>query len=223
MKKILIICAAILITLFILSFTLFKDFAINPFHTKRIVRTSIERVESLNISNYESVGYTYKTLFPYDFLIGEPNWGLILGKSGKFLTNEDLINRDFYLKCKEIGVDLNKHKAFFIIETRAIAGFSIDKFIQEPVLSYDTESRKVTLNTPKPEILSLEVVDNLKESNYPDVNISPNQWKEIIQLVLPEIETNIIDTGILEKSDRRNRDFLIKIYEGIGWNQVEFK
>lgn len=223
MKKIIIISAAILILLFILSFTLFKDFAINPFHTRTIVKTSIERVESLNISNYESIGYTYKTLFPYDFLIGEPNWGLILGKSGKFLSEEDLLNRDFYLKCKEIGVDLNRHKAFFIIETRAVAGFSVDSFIKDPVFNYDVENSKVVLHSPRAEILSIEVVDNLKKSNYPDVNISPKEWKEIIELVLPEIETNIIDSGILEKSDKRNRDFLTKIYEGIGWNKVEFK
>lgn len=223
MKKTLIIVASILIVLFILSITLYKDLEINPFHKKSLIKTSIERTDSLKISNYESIGYTYKALFPYDFLIGEPNWGLILGKSGKFLTKEDLLNRDFYIKCREIGIDLNKHKAFFIIETRAIAGFKLDEYMKNPIESFNEDRGDITLNVPKSEILTLEVVDNLKKSNYPDVNITPKEWQGVVKLVLPEIEKSIIDSGILEKSDSRNRDFLTSLYQGIGWNSVDFK
>lgn len=223
MKKVLIVLALVLVALFILSITIFKDFEINPFHKKSLINTSIERTDSLKISNYESIGYTYKALFPYDFLIGEPNWGLLLGKSGKFLTKEDLLNRDFYIKCRDIGIDLNKHKAFFIIETRAIAGFKLDDYMVNPIDTYNEDSRAITLNAPKAEILTLEVVDNLKESNYPDVNITPKEWQGVVELVLPEIEKSIIDSGILKKSDSRNRDFLTSLYKGIGWNSVDFK
>ncbi len=72
-------------------------------------------------------------------------------------------------------------------------------------------------------ILSLEVLDNLKEEGFPDVNLTPNQWKNLVNLLLPKIEEEIVNRGLIESSKDSNRLFIENIFTAVGWAEVRFK
>lgn len=223
MKKIIILTISIVLSFFIISTTVFKNFTIDPFQEKRLIKKTMEKVDSIPISTYQSNIYYHKLLFPYDLIKGEPNWGLIITKNDKFLTKEDIHNKKLFYKCRELGIDINKNNSFFIIETKARAGFILDDYIKNPIFNYNFESRHITLNKPEIKLLSMEVVDNLKDKNYPDVNISPKEWQQLVDMVLPDIEKEVLSMGILETSMDRSLKFLNNIYTTIGWENVEFK
>lgn len=223
MKKIIILTISIVLSFFIISTTVFKNLTIDPFQEKRLIKQTMEKVDSIPISTYQSNIYYHKLLFPYDLIKGEPNWGLIITKNDKFLTKEDIHNKKLFYKCRELGIDINKNNSFFIIETKARAGFILDDYIKNPILNYNFENRHITLNKPEIKLLSMEVVDNLKDKNYPDVNISPKEWQQLVDMVLPDIEKEVLSMGILETSMDRSLKFLNNIYTTIGWESVEFK
>lgn len=183
----------------------------------------MEDIKTVKISMYKSARYTYKCLFPYDFTYGESNWGLILFKNSKFLSEEEILNKEFYYQCKNIGIDLNKNNYFFIITTTVTAGLDMDSYLEEPIIFVNETNKLIVLRTPKSKILSIEVKDAVKEKDFPEVNITPDQWQKLIKLLLPKIENDVINRGLLESADAANRIFIEKLFYSIGWGRIEFK
>ncbi len=196
---------------------------LSPFQTQSLVAKSMESIKTLTMSEFRSASYNYKTLFPYDFIYGEPQWGTLLYKNNKFLTEEDKLNKLFYSQCKEIGIDLNRDTYFFTITTKAYAGFDINDYIKEPIISTNSDDKIIILKSPDSKILSLEVLDTLKDEEFPDINITPGQWQKLIELLLPKIEDDIIERGLISSSDESNRLFIKKLFISMGWKDVEFK
>ncbi len=224
MKKYFILTSIVILIILALLFVPgLTGLDINPFQKTTLVYKSLESIKTVKISQFRSTSYSYKTLFPYDFIIGEPQWGSILYKNNKFLTEEDLINRKFYYECKNIGIDLTKSSYFFIIKINATAGFDLESYIEDPIINANEVNKRLILKSPESTILSLEVVDDLKENNYPDINITPGQWRDLITLILPDIKKEIINRGLLESSDKTNKIFLEKIFGSMGWEYIEFK
>lgn len=224
MKKYLILTSiTILLILALLFLPGLKALDINPFQEKSLVTKSLTSIKTVRLAEFRSTSYSYKTLFPYDFIVGEPEWGTVLYKNSKFLTEADLINKKFYYECKNIGIDLTKSSYFFIIKVNAIAGFDLKNYIEDPIINANEINKRLILKNPESTILSLEVVDDLKDNNYPDINITPGQWKNLMDLILPKVEEEIINRGLLDSSDKSNKIFLQKIFSSIGWEHIEFK
>ena len=224
MKKYLILISIILVTIILLlTIPGITGLDINPFQKTSLTTKSLNSIKNIKIGQLRTTTYSYKALFPYDFIIGEPNWGLILYKNNKYLTKEDKINKIFYYACKNIGIDLNKSSYFFIIKINATAGFNLEHYIIDPIISANEEDRRLILRNPKSTILSLEVGDELKKSNYPDINITPGEWGDLIALLLPEIKKEILNRGLLNASEKSNQIFLKKLFNSMGWKHIEFK
>ncbi|QEN04872.1 hypothetical protein EW093_09195 [Thiospirochaeta perfilievii] len=101
MKKYLI-STSIIIFVIILFLTVpsLQDLNINPFQRKSLTLRSMQSIQTIKTSWFKSTSYSYKALFPYDFLIGDPNWGNILYKNSKFLSDSERVNRDFFMSVK---------------------------------------------------------------------------------------------------------------------------
>ncbi|QEN04871.1 hypothetical protein EW093_09190 [Thiospirochaeta perfilievii] len=84
-------------------------------------------------------------------------------------------------------------------------------------------NRRLILNEPESEIINLEVLDELSQDNYPQIDLTPGQWKSLITLILPRIQDRIIDRGLLTSSTESNKIFLDKIFSSLGWENIEFK
>lgn len=224
MKKILY--TAVIISLALVVIQLIpnlKESFINPFQNRNLTAKSLKELETTNVAEFRSSRYTYKSLFPYDFIYGYPKWGVLLYKHKKFLTSEDMHNINFYYKCKDIGVDLNDNH-IFTLSTNATAGFYMDDYIySKPLIYTDEELGRIVLKKPETKILTMEFLDTLRDENFPKVKISPGEWQRLMELLKPEIEKDIIEKGLLETADKSNRLFIENLFLSIGWKKVEFK
>lgn len=200
-----------------------RESLLNPFQNNTTISKDIKELKTLKVSNFRSSHYRLKSIFPYDFIYGSPKWGILLYKDPQFLTPEDIHNIEFYYLCKDIGVDLSSSGHFFTIITHAVAGLDIDEYLKDAVISVDRLERSIYLKTPEATLLSLEVLDNLKEDGYPNVKITPGQWQKLVILLLPKIEKEIINRGLLESADKTNRAFLKSLFRSMGWERVDFK
>ncbi|MGL1892795.1 MAG: DUF4230 domain-containing protein [Spirochaetaceae bacterium] len=222
-KYIILVLSIIIIILAFVFIPSLNKLDINPFQRATLTQTSHESIKTVKIAQFRSSKYTYKTIFPFDFIHGEPNWGTLLYKNAKFLSTEDIENKNFFYQCKNIGIDLNKDKYFFIITTQAVAGFDMESYLKNPILFSDEEIGLIEIKSPESKILSLEVEDTSKAENFPDINITPGQWQKLITLLLPKIKDEIINRGLIKSAEESNRAFLEKLFISIGWNSVEFK
>ena len=224
MNKYLFIILIIVISALVFIYVpVFKDLSINPFQEKTLQGTTMDSIKHIDVAEFRSSFYLYKTIFPFDFIYGEPLWGALLYKNPRFLSEEDKQNIEFYNDCLEIGVDLNRDINFFTITTKAYAGFQIDEYLIDPIINLDEVEKRIILKEPASVILSLEVLDNLKEEGFPDVNLTPNQWKNLVNLLLPKIEEEIVNRGLIESSKDSNRLFIENIFTAVGWAEVRFK
>lgn len=224
MKRVLYFIIILITSLALLIiFTDFKDSMINPFQERSQTAKTIEKIDNMNIAQLRNSQYIYKSIFPFDYIYGAPNWGMLLYKDKKFLSDEDKHNIDFFNKCKNIGINLNTTGYFVIIQVHAIAGLDMEKYMEYPIVSLDEERRKITLKEPESQILSMDFLDTIKNENHPDFNITPKQWKELTLLLTPIIERKIAKSGILIESEKMNRSFLIELFSAMKWNSVEFK
>lgn len=208
---------------FFVFFTDFRESVINPFQEKSLIAKTIEKIENIDIAQLRNTQYIYKSIFPFDYIYGVPNWGILLYKDNKYLSDEDKHNLDFYYKCKKIGINLNTADYFVIIKTHATAGFDLDKYMEDPILLSDEERGKLIIKSPESELLHMAFLDSLKNENHPDFNVTPEQWQKLTILLTPIIEKRILKSGILEESDKLNRSFLIEFFTAMKWNTVEFK
>lgn len=200
-----------------------KGLSINPFQQTSIKTKTLDGIETVKLSQFNSARYRYKSLFPYDFIYGEPNWGSILYKNQRFLTEEEKLNKDFYIKCNEIGIDINMNKHFFTITTLATAGLDLDKYLNNAIIFTNEDNGLIIVKKPITEIMTIEVVDSLKDEEYPQISITPGQWQQLITLLLPMIENDLITTGLLDSAEVESRNFLEKLFLSVGWSKVEFK
>ncbi len=224
MKKYIVIFFTLaLIVLAIVYLPYIKELNINPFQKKSIIEISTESIKNIDIAQYNSALYTYKTIFPYDFTIGDPQWGSILYKNSKFLTDEDKINISFYYQCKNIGVDLAKLNYFFTITAKAVAGLNLKVYLQDPIIESDVSNKILTLKTPEFEILNIEIIDSPTEENYPDAEITPGQWRDLILILLPLMEDQIKVRGIIEAAEESGISFITTMFNSFGWDKIIFK
>ena len=215
--------AIIILTLSLIYIPFLKELAINPFQKEKTSASTVEMVESLNISDFRSATYLYKTIFPFDYIHGEPDWGELLYKKREFLTTKDKENLNFYYECKSIGIDLRKTDYFFVIKAKAYAGFSMEDYIKHAIISINSEEKTIILKNPVSKLLDLEILDSLQNSEFPPVNISPGVWQQLVSMLKPKIEKEIINRGILTSSTDRNKKFIQKLFLSTGWERVEFK
>lgn len=220
--KLLITLLSICIILFLLLFPPLRNSDLHPFQVKTQQQRTLDSVKNVRISEFRSSRYNYKTIFPYDFIYGNPTWSSLIYKNPKYHTEEDRLNLEFYQECKGIGIDLAKIDYFFLIEVVATAGFDMDRYLKSIEIEFNTNESHITLPTPQTELNDLVILDHLKDSEFPDVEITPGKWKDLMELLTPKLEQIVIDHGILELSTETNKSFIQELFNSLGWNSVFF-
>lgn len=221
--KITLTVITISIILFLLLFPPLRSSHLHPFQIQSQQQRTMESIKNVRISEFRSSRYRYKSLFPYDFIYGNPPWNILIYTNPKYLTEEDRLNLEFYNECMEIGIDLEKIDYFFLIEIEATAGFDMDNYLQNIEIEFNTEESYIKLPTPQTKLNDLVILDHLKDSDFPDVEITPEKWKDLMELLTPKLEEMVIDHGILELSDETNKSFIEELFLSLGWNSVFFR
>ncbi len=227
-NKILIIF--IIIFLLLLSITIANYFIPGfglklPFiYNTKSSHSEIILKEIHKISNLSTVEYIYKSVFPFDFIDTNTNWKKLLSKKSKneYLTELQQDELWIYNQCKSIGINLEYDIYDFVVITSIVkAGFNLE----DKITSHDivVEGKNITLKIPNTIITKFTIEDpDSTNYKYPDLDVNPQQWKQITNFVEKKIRIKVLEDGILKNAEKRGQDFIKSILLESGWENVIF-
>lgn len=107
---------------------------------------------------------------------------------------------------------------FCIISAQVTAGYDLEN------LSLNFVDNRITLNLGEPQITSFKVADQVVTGQgFPDMAITPEEWGAIVEGVTPLIEELSLNRGIIDEAQGYGQDFFRRLFEGAGYDRVEFK
>ena len=143
----------------------------------------------------------------------------------------------FYAQCRGAGYELAKTRQdFFIITATVKAGYDLENYpnltenkLDKPLEDYIRITQEKTgekiLYIKKPDTIITEFIiedNNLNALGYPDVALSPEQWRVLIHYLSPKIKSMVIFKGILKEADANGCQLLTQILVGSGFDHVVF-
>ena len=184
---------------------------------------------------FQTVEYVYKTVFPYDFMPEDYDWGALLDKANfnQPMTPEEHEYLDFFFFCKELGINLKSNRNDFAVITALVrGGFNLEGTIYESpdtvenideYVWVDQETQTLYLTLPDP-VISEFIIEDPTTSTYfyPDLGISPENWKRLVEFTSARIEEQVLAEGILEHARRRGKNFLEALLLQTELKKIEF-
>jgi hypothetical protein len=194
----------------------------------------LEQVRDLYRLN--TVEYVHKAVFPHDFLPLSVDPQALSRKLAAARTQESvpLTAAEYeYLEtgslADEIGLSPEKNPTGFLIVTvTAQAGFELESFFtgrgeNEPFLRVEQTGRERTvyIDLPDPAITSLVIDDpSSGEYRYPDVRITPSQWRKLAAFVTRRVRPKLLEEGILIDAEEQGRRAVTAFLEQAGFDRV---
>lgn len=184
---------------------------------------------------FQSVEYVYKTVFPYDFVSADYDWRKLLDKElfGDELSKKERENLALYRFCEDIGISLLKRNIQFVVVTTVVRGgfdlegtpFADPEGYPDPenYIKIDEEAGILYLRLPPPIITDIEIEDmNSATYPYPDIDISPENYKRLVEFISMGIEERVLTEGILELAKQRGTAFIEAILLETGLEEIVF-
>lgn len=149
--------------------------------------------EKREISRLTTLRYIRRSVFPHDFYDPQVDWELLLNrrkwqrpeKEMQLLSTKEQEHLKLWELCQKIGLDLEDDSCFLVISSEINIGLDL------------------TSQNPKTKILDFKVRDfGSKDYPYPEVEITPEQWKKIIQFVKTPLLRQAEKAGILKKAKK---------------------
>ena len=186
--------------------------------------TEIILKEIHKVSNLSTVEYIYKSVFPFDFIDEETNWKTLLLKEAKneVLSKIEIEKLKLYNQCKSIGINLESNIYDFVVITSIVkAGLNLENGLDsEDVI---IEGKNITLKIPQTVITNFTIEDpDSSRYQYPDIDVTPMQWKQITDYVEEKIRLKVLEDGILKIAELRGNEFIKSILLESGWENVTF-
>lgn len=143
---------------------------------------------------------------------------------------------ELYALCRRVGLDPGRPDYRFIVLTARIeAGVNLDeweKLLLNPesdklrgIHSYTDKDAALTLEIAAPpvEVSTFTVHDQDSISaSFPDVPLSPENWRLVIEAVKPQLIQMALDSGLIEKARQEAEDFLSEIFKTAGYVNIRF-
>jgi len=183
--------------------------------------------------------YRMKLIFPYDFIDRDVDWWKIKQFYDQRLEVKDNQREQLriYESCINAGFDPAIDVYDFIILTAVVkAGINISGTVYEnprlynngnlhKYISIDESDNKksISLLLPEVEITDYYIEDRRPDSdNFPDAELTPGQWRDLVDFLNPLIVEKVIQFGILENARENSRILIEKILKDSGFFEVSF-
>jgi hypothetical protein len=199
----------------------------NPFYKKEEIRSSSTLLKQIeNLSRLNSIEFIYKTVFPYDLIEPDSDFKRIIEeyKSGKKLDFKEVELLSVYGISAEAGIDLlNDDYSFAVITARIKAGFNFPDTIPEDSITINREDDSIIVRMPPVQITEVIIEDaDSSVYKYPDLNISPEQWKTLTSMISRLVREEAVKKGILQQAEKRGKNLIRELLLSAGFNQVSF-
>lgn len=206
-----------------------------PFSSHRRISESDFILQQLRpILKLTTVEYSYKTVFPYDFI---PEGVDISRAYSRYINGEQLTSGEkeaakLYRLCVDTGIRVwSSDYPFVVITTRVKGGYDLSESPwmksgaqKEALVQSNSSLGSVSVLLPAPEITEFIIRDETSaEYPYPDIEVDADQWRKISEYVEERIRRRVIQEGILDKTEENMRRFITKLLEESGWEQVSFR
>ena len=205
------------------------DFNIpNPFYRKTVTAGSTAVLEQVrDISRLNTIEFIYKIVFPHDLVDPDTDWNAIARQlgSGKKLSFDEIEKVSVFAIAADAGIDLQKDRySFAVVSARITAGFELEGWDPDEEVILDSENKTAVVNLPEAVITDI-VIDDEDSTNYryPDLNVSPNQWKALTAIISGKLRREAEERGILRLAEERGRDFIEQLLLSSGFRSVEFR
>jgi hypothetical protein len=233
---ILIIIVVLAAAFFLLAKPLFNIDLRERLKKNRTTAASVAVLEEVrDLFLFQTVEYIYKTVFPYDFVPADYDWRSLLRKVSQEtpLSAEETEYLSIYRFCEEIDIRLDSNRYEFVVISAVVrGGFDLQGTVYERPEEFenlkeyarvDEEEKTLFLRLPKPVIVDFIIEDpTAADYTYPDIEISPENWKKLTDFVSGEIREQVIAEGILELAKKRGQAFIEKLLIDAGLKRVIF-
>lgn len=203
---------------------------------RTVVASSVLLEQVRDLYRLNTVEYIHKAVFPHDFLPHSVDPQALARKLAGARSQEavPLTAAEYeYLEtgslAEELGLSPEKNPTGFLIVTvTALAGFELEGFFtgrgeHEPFLRVEETGRERTayIDLPDPAITSLIIDDPSSGAyRYPDVRITPSQWKKLAAFVTRRVRPKLLEEGILIDAEEQGRRAVTAFLEQAGFDRV---
>lgn len=227
------VAAAIIISAAITFFPMLGLSLKIPFTSRsQISESEILLKEIYPLFKLTTVEYTYKTVFPFDFIPenSNPQRAYARRQNGEELTTHEQEAARLYKICLAAGIPLWKRSTEFVVFTsRVKGGYNLQPLLSSPASGNElrvypnTALKTVEIRLPAPEITDLIIQDETSEFyQYPDINVDAEQWRLITEYVEEKIRRRVIEEGILTRTEDRIKGILSRLLQSTGWEEIVF-
>lgn len=245
------VAAALMISAAVALFPLLGLSLELPFTSRsRISESEILLQEVRPLFHLSTVEYTYKSVFPHDFIPqnSDPQRAYSRRQQGQELTSRAKEAAELYSICLSTGIRLDSRSTDFVVLTSRVKGGynlgqnKLDPSPQPPHQSNNQSSNQsgkeaasnlqvhlnpslktVELKLPKPLITEFVIQDETSEYyQYPDIQVDAAQWKAISGYVEEKIRSRVLQEGILEHTEKNMQNLLVRLLKSAGWKQIVF-
>lgn len=193
--------------------------------------TVSEEIDDIYFLN--TTEYSLKLIFPHDFVDRDLNWWYIKEMYERESDVDDDLQKlvDIYQYCRMSGFDPAIESYDFVILTAVVkAGIPLDKTPFDEAgleglvrIDENERGRIITLNLPETEITELYIDDRKPAlDNFPDAEMTPAQWRDLVNFLNPLIEERVLGLGILDDAAENSRKLIEKILLDSGFDEVRF-
>ena len=215
----------------------FSDFSIfrSEKHSAYTIADEVGDLYLLNTSEYRM-----KMIFPFDFVKRDVDWWKVKHNFEQKSVDGAEISREMliYSACLDAGFDPTVDIYDFIVLTAVIkAGINIsgtafgnpelfgneriDEYIQ--INEQDNNQKNISIYIPEVEITDYYIEDRKPDNdNFPDAELTPRQWRDLVNFINPLIQEEVISLGILENAEENSRLLIEKILKDSGFSEVNF-
>ncbi len=180
-----------------------------------------------DISRLNTIEFIYKSVFPWDLLNPEIDMEELVkryNRSGGNLSRDEIEMLSVYGLSKQAGIDLLRDPyKFAVIQVRIKAGYDFSEALPENMIEINPDGNSLGIRLPGIKITELIIEDSdSTDYGYPDLKVSPEQWKTLTSLMSVKVTQEAAQRGILDEADSRGREFIKELLTGTGYQNIYF-
>ena len=205
----------------VLAFLLWPkpDFTV---HEQRVVAATTRLKAILGTAKLSTAQGIWHLVFPFDFFtadgpldrtFGRP-WQVLVAQNPDRLTPAERRVLELYRWGLAHGFDPEHGRRFVVIPVLARAGVDLNQI--PTLVQKNTPRRELVVKLPPVQLTDLIILEEENSQDFPEVPLTPAQWRTLVELVQPCVSLILKDRGLGEEAREGAKKFYEAVYASAG-------